>query len=93
MIERTILVTLFWLIYFIISFISYYIPEKLVRPFNYFDVKPFNCRICLTTWSLLISYISFSFIYFNWWFISCGILITLMTTIALWYTQKEKTIE
>ena len=93
MITRLILVVLFWIIYFVITFAAYYISEKMIKPFNYFDIKPFNCRICLTTWGLLISYISFSFIYFNWFFLIGGILLTLMTTIALWYTQKEKIIE
>lgn len=92
MITRLILVVLFWIIYFVITFAAYYISEKMIKPFNYFDIKPFNCRICLTFWGLLIGYISFSFIYFNWFFLISGILVTLMTTIALWYTQKEKTI-
>lgn len=93
MITRLILVVLFWIIYFVITFAAYYISEKMIKPFNYFDIKPFNCRTCLTTWGLCISYISFSFIYFNWFFLIGGILLTVMTTIALWITQREKTIE
>lgn len=83
---------LFWATYFIVTYLSYFISEKLVKPFGFFDIKPFNCRKCLTTWALGISYLCISIIYFNWLFLLGGILVTIGTTIAIIYTEKEKQI-
>ena len=90
MIENLLLVSLFWAVFFVITFASYYVAEKLVKPFNYFDRIPLNCLKCCTTWSLLASYISISIIISNWWFLCCGIIITAIEAEALHLTEKEK---
>ena len=90
MIENLLLVALFWAVFFVITFAAYYVVEKLVKPFNYFDRIPLNCLKCCTTWSLLASYISISIIISNWWFFGCGIIITAMEAEALHLTEKEK---
>lgn len=90
MIENLLLVVLFWAVFFVITFAAYYVAEKLVKPFNYFDRIPFNCLKCCTTWSLLLSYISISIIISNWLFFVCGIIITAMEAESLHLTEKEK---
>lgn len=90
MIENILLITLFWAVFFMITYASYYVVEKLVKPFNYFDRIPTNCLKCCTTWSLLASYISISIIISNWWFLGFGIIITVMEAIALHLTEEEK---
>lgn len=90
MIENILLVILFWAVFFMITYASYYVVERLVKPFNYFDRIPTNCLKCCTTWSLLASYITISIIISNWWFFGFGIIITVMEAVALHLTEKEK---
>ena len=90
MIENILLITLFWAVFFMITYASYYVVERLVKPFNYFDRIPTNCLKCCTTWSLLASYITISIIISNWWFLGFGVIITVMEAIALHLTEKEK---
>ena len=90
MIENILLITLFWAVFFMITYASYNVVERLVKPFNYFDRIPTNGLKCCTTWSLLASYITISIIISNWWFLGFGIIITVMEAIALHLTEKEK---
>lgn len=90
MLHSIIIVLLFWLTYALGLVIGWYIPEKLVKPWGLFDMKPFDCRKCMTFWSLLLSYISFTVLLHNIYFLSCGILITIATTYCLIYTEREK---
>lgn len=87
------LVLSFWFIYFTITWLAYYISEKCVKAFNYFDIIPFSCRKCLSTWGLGASYLSMSIIISNWIYFAFGLLITILNAVAMIYTEKEKMIE
>lgn len=83
-------IIIFWIIYFAALTIGYIIPEKLVKPFGFFDIIPFNCRKCLTSWTLALSYISWEIYDFKWGFTIAASIITIMTIAALIITDKIK---
>lgn len=82
---------IFWLIYFLTLYGVWWILEKhYPKAFSCFDFKPFKCRKCLTTWSLIAIYISVGLLFNNYIFIASGIIITIITGIALYIDDKEK---
>lgn len=93
MLHSIIIVLLFWLTYALGLVIGWYIPEKLVKPWGLFDMKPFDCRKCMTFWSLTLMYMSWYFILFNIWFTMFGLVLTFMTIAAIMYTEWERGID
>ena len=57
------------------------------------DYKPFNCKLCLTFWLLIGSYLSI------WASFSClytgvaGVILACMNALAMYIDQKNKTIK
>lgn len=85
------LIVLFFIIYGIGIFVGWFIAEKHHPQMgSILDFYPFICRKCLTTWTLAALYIVAAIIVENWWFGGAGILITALTAIAMWYTDKER---
>ncbi len=77
-------------IFLAISYGAWYVTEKDKVPI-YLDYKPFQCRLCLTTWSLAAVYIAIG-VSFKWWvLLITGIIVTILNAIALIINQKEKT--
>lgn len=83
-------IIVFWSIFILGWVIGWIVPEKLVKPFGIFDVYPFKCRKCLTTWMLAAMYITVTILYFNWWFLVLSVIITTLSAIALWYTDINR---
>ena len=75
-----------------VRYIAYYITEVKGLPV-WLDYKPFNCKLCLTFWSLIAVYIAI------WVSFSClytgigGILLAGMNALAMWIDQRNKTIK
>lgn len=75
-----------------VRYIAYYITEVKGLPV-WLDYKPFNCKLCLTFWSLIAVYIAI------WLSFSClytgigGIILAFMNAAAMWIDQRNKTIK
>ena len=91
---NTIMVGAFWVHYFIILLAVYILKEKIAwqpKPFSMLDQAPFDCRYCLTTWSLLASYISVAIIIENVWYGLFGVVLSICEALALKYKMKQMT--
>ena len=93
MVHTFILISIFWVCYFIGLTLGWLIPEKLVKPFGLFDIFPFNCRKCCTTWTLVAVYSTYLFLCFNWVVFGASIFITAATAYCIYKTEKDKTVE
>lgn len=93
MIHNIIIITGFWILYFAILTAIYYIKEVKMwqpKPYGVLDTYPFICRKCLTTWTLIASYISIGIIISNIWFAIAGTILGAATGYAMYYTEKER---
>lgn len=80
----------FWGIFIIGFFIGYVVSEQLVSPFGLFDLKPFNCRKCCTTQTLLALYGSVAICLESWVFFLSGVILTAALALCFIITEKEK---
>lgn len=75
-----------------IRYVAYWITEVKGLP-EWLNYKPFNCKLCLTFWSLMAAYtaiwLSFSCLYTG----IGGIIFTILNAIAMWIDQKNKTVK
>lgn len=55
--------------------------------------KPWNCKICLTFWSLLATYLSIGLIFNLYITLIGGIALVIMNALAMWIDQKNKTVK
>lgn len=80
------------IIFFVVNYGAYWLTEVKGLP-AWLQYKPFECRMCLTFWSLMGIYItlwlSFSCLYIAIY----GILLAILNAIAMWIDQKDKTIK
>lgn len=93
MIENIIFVTGFWAHYFLVLTIIYWLKEVIAwqpQPFGILDFYPFLCRRCLTTWSLVASYISVGIIISNPLYAIFGVILSAATGFAMNYTDNER---
>ena len=80
------------IIFLIVSYGAYYITEVKGLPI-WLQYKPFECRKCLTFWSLIGVYSAI------WASFSCliigvvGILLAILNAIAMYIDQRNKTIK
>ena len=79
-------------IFFIVNYGAYWITEVKGLP-RWLQYKPWECRLCLTFWTL-------TFIYSAIWIsFACltigllGIILAIMNALAMWINQKNKTIK
>ena len=79
-------------IFFAVNYGAYWLTEVKGLP-TWLQYKPFECRKCLTFWSLMGIYItlwlSFSCLYIAIY----GVLLAILNAIAMWIDQKDKTIK
>ena len=75
-----------------VRYLAYYITEVKGLPV-WLDYKPFNCRLCLTFWSLIAAYLTVGLILGFEITLFGGILLTILNAIAMWINQKNKTIK
>lgn len=82
---------IFFGVYFAAFVMGYLIADKWVRPFGLFDVYPWKCRKCCTTWMMVGAYF---FVFIMGWlplkFIFCAILITGMNVVAFIYDERKR---
>lgn len=83
---------LMFIIYLIVIPVVYYWTEIKRLP-EWLQFPPFHCRKCLTFWTLtgisLVIGLSFNWYYF----MISGIILAIMTAIAMHIDQKNKTIK
>jgi hypothetical protein len=60
---------------------------------EWLDYKPFNCKLCLTFWSLLAAYLSIGLIFQAYITLIGGIVLAILNAIAMWIDQRNKTIK
>lgn len=60
---------------------------------EWLQYKPWNCKICLTFWSLLSTYLSIGLIFNLYITLIGGIALAIMNALAMWIDQKNKTIK
>lgn len=81
-----------FVIFFTVNYGAYYITEKRGLP-DWLQYRPFECRLCLTFWSLVFIYsaiwLSFSCLYIG----IIGNLLASMNALAMWIDQRNKTIK
>ena len=79
-------------IFFIISYIAWYLTEKDKIP-EFLQYKPWICRLCLTLWSLVALYIIFGISFKLWLMLVAGLVLSIMNALAMYLNQKNKTIK
>lgn len=82
-------ILVFWLIYFLSFMIGYFI-ESNVSPFGLFDVYPWKCRKCLTTWLMVGGYGCGALLLNSWVFFLGGVILAISQAICFIITDKEK---
>lgn len=60
---------------------------------EWLQYKPWNCKICLTFWSLLATYLSIGLIFNLYITLIGGIALAIINALAMWIDQKNKTIK
>lgn len=68
-------------VFFIVNFICWFITDhKFLIP-AFLDYKPFNCRVCLTFWTLL--FIAVTALLYHWHTAATIMALNILNTIAL----------
>jgi hypothetical protein len=79
-------------VFFAVNYAAYWITEVNGLP-RWLQYKPWECRLCLTFWSLIAIYITI------WLSFSClyvgigGIILASMNALAMWIDQRNKTVK
>lgn len=85
------IITVF-VIFFIVNYGAYWITEKRGLP-QWLQYKPWECRLCLTFWSLIFIYstiwLSFTCLYIG----IIGNMLACMNALAMYIDQRNKTIK
>lgn len=79
-------------IFFATSYTTWYVTERQLVP-EFLDYKPFQCRTCLTFWSLVAIYVGMGIIFHLWIALIGGIVLAILNAIAMYIDQKNKTIK
>ena len=90
--ETLLEISIVFILFFIVNYCSWYITEQHGLP-RWLQYKPWECRLCLTFWSLVAIY-STIWASFNCLIIgTVGITLAAMNALAMWIDQKQKTIK
>ena len=83
------------LIFFIVGYFTWWFTEDedLGHIPKFLDYKPFQCRMCLTFWLLVVIYIALGLSFKLWVFLTFGIILAILNAIAMHINQKNKTIK
>lgn len=81
---------IFFGIYAVSFVLGYLISDKLTRPFGLFDVYPFKCRKCCTTWLMVALYAVWMMMDWNLYVFGASILIIAMNIAAFIYDERER---
>lgn len=80
------------LAYFAVIPIVFYFTEVRQLP-EWLRFPPFNCRKCLTFWTLIGISLVIGLSFELYWFMGTGIVLAILTAIAMTVEQKNKTIK
>lgn len=89
-------IAFFWVIFFVITAITHYIyivRTINIKPWSYFDVYPFRCFKCMTTWALITTYIMAGVLLADLSFTLLGITLSGLYGYGLNKLDKERTIQ
>ena len=78
--------------FIVIKWFAWKVTEVWGLP-EWLQYKPWNCKICLTFWSLLVTYLSIGLIFNLYITLIGGIALAIMNALAMWIDQKNKTIK
>lgn len=81
-----------FLIYLFVIPVVFYFTEVRQLP-EWLRFPPFNCRKCLTFWALLAISMIVGLSFGAYWFMGTGIIMAILTAIAMTVEQKNKTIK
>ena len=78
--------------FIIIRWFAWKVTEVWGLP-EWLQYKPWNCKICLTFWSLLATYLSIGLIFNLYITLIGGIALAIMNALAMWIDQRNKTVK
>lgn len=78
-------------LFFPVKWLGWKITEQWGLP-EWLQFKPWNCRLCLTFWMLLFTYLSIGLIFSLYITLFGGIAMAMMNALAMYIDQKRKTI-
>lgn len=85
-------VILIFAMFIVIKWFAWKLTEVWGLP-EWLQYKPWNCKLCLTFWSLLATYLSIGLIFNLYITLIGGIALAIMNALAMWIDQKNKTIK
>ena len=85
-------VILIFVLFIPIRYLAWKVTEVWGLP-EWLQYKPWNCKLCLTFWSLLATYLSIGLIFNLYITLIGGIALAIMNALAMWIDQKNKTIK
>ena len=85
-------VILIFAMFILIRWFAWKVTEVWGLP-EWLQYKPWNCKLCLTFWSLLVTYLSIGLIFNLYITLIGGIALAIMNALAMWIDQKNKTIK
>jgi hypothetical protein len=80
------------IIFLVINYGGYWLTEVRGLP-EWLQYKPFICRLCLTFWSLIGTYIALGLSFSCLYTMVGGIILAIMNALAMWIDQRNKTIK
>lgn len=93
MLSTILTIALFWVIFFVITFLTHYIYNVRmleIKPWSYFDHYPFICFKCMTTWALITTYIMAGVLLADLTFTLLGITLASLYGYGLNKMEKER---
>lgn len=85
-------VILIFAMFILIRWFAWKVTEVWGLP-EWLQYKPWNCKLCLTFWSLLATYLSIGLIFNLYITLIGGIALAIMNALAMWIDQKNKTVK
>ena len=79
------------IIFLIVSYGAYYLTEVKGLPI-WLQYKPFECRMCLTFWSLIGVYIALGLSFSCLYLMIGGCILAILNAIAMYIDQRNKTV-
>lgn len=83
---------LMMLAFLTVKYGAYVMTEEIGMP-RWLNYRPFNCQMCLSTWSLIGVYVVLG-LSFDWYYLMIGgIILAILNAIAMYIDQKNKTVK
>ena len=85
-------ILIIFVVFIPVSWLAYMVTEVWNLP-AWLQYRPWNCRTCLTFWTLLALYVAIGLIFNVYVTMIGGIILTILNAIAMYVNQKNKTIK